>query len=418
MPDRPKPSPPAVDQPGAHLTRGQASEQPTENFDVSLVGRTFDDFELLAELGRGGMGVVYKAWQKSLEREVALKLLLTEHASKPPLLQRFLAEARAAARLTHPNIISIYQVGECLAGPYFVMEFIDGPSLEQLLDRTLPVSWSVALLITVAEAVQHAHDKGTIHRDLKPANVMLHQQKRPIVLDFGLARVMGKGTGMTDPGTVVGTPAYMSPEQAGAETDRIGPHSDVYSLGAILYTLLTGKAPFEGGTTLRTIRRVISPDPPVPVRRLRPEVPPRLEQVCLKCLEKDPGKRYPSAQALAGDLQRFRAAVAKGPPESLRASMPSVLLVAPGGQQVRLFNPKTVIGRAPECDLVVKASEVSKRHCRIVLGPEEVLVEDLGSSNGTFVNGEQVQRAELQDGDELDLGGHTFQVRLSRPGAK
>jgi serine/threonine protein kinase len=386
---------------------------------MSLVGQTFGDFLLTEELGRGGMGVVFKAIQKSLDRPVALKLLLSEHSSNPLLLKRFLEEARAAARLTHPNIVSVYQVGECFAGPYFVMEFIDGPSLEQLLQRTLPIGWTSVLIITVTEAVQHAHEKGIVHRDLKPGNIMLHESKRPVVMDFGIAKVLGKGAGMTQPGAVMGTPAYMPPEQAGDEPSKIGPHSDVYSLGAILYTLLTGKVPFDEGTAFKTILKVISETPPEPVRNLRPEVPPRLEQICMKCMEKDPIKRYPTAHALAEDLKRFRAGLtSKGSSASIRTSLATVVLVAPGGKQVRLFQPATVIGRHHDCDLVVKASEISKRHCRILIAADQVVVEDLGSSNGTFVNGKQVERARLADSDELDLGGHVFTIRFRAGEAK
>jgi serine/threonine protein kinase len=381
-----------------------------------LVGQTFGDFELVAEVGRGGMGVVYKAIQKSLDRPVALKLLLSEHASNPPVLMRFLAEARAVASLTHPNIISIYQVGECPAGPYFVMEFIDGPSLESLLERTLPVHWSVALLVTVSEAVQHAHDRGIIHRDLKPGNIMLHQQKRPVVMDFGIAKVMGGRHGnLTGLGTLIGTPAFMPPEQAGEEPSKVGPHSDVYSLGAILYTLISGKPPYDEGTALKTLMRVVSPQPPPPLRSLRPEVPLRLEQVVMKCLEKDPARRYPSAHALADDLRRFRTAQQSKSSPVVRIPVLSLVLEARGGKQVQLQKSSTVIGRSAECDLVIKASDVSKRHCRIVLGPDLAQVEDLGSINGTFVNGQQVQKAKLHDGDELDVAGHVFTVRLHQP---
>ncbi len=385
----------------------------------SLVGQTFGDFELQAELGRGGMGIVYKAWQKSLERPVAMKLLLSEHASNPQLLARFLAEARAAASLTHPNIVSVFQVGECIAGPYFVMEFIDGPSLESVLERTVPIPWAVALLATVAEAVQHAHEKGIIHRDLKPANIMLQGSKRPVVMDFGIAKLLGKGAGMTQPGTLVGTPSYMPPEQAGEEPDKIGPHSDVYSLGAILYNLLSGKPPFEESSAIRTIYRVLSPDPPESIRLFRPEVPARLEQVCMKCLEKAPARRYASAQALADELKRLRGNLANTAPITTVASgLPSLVLINEGGKQVRLSSPTTVIGRAPECDMVIKASDVSKRHCRILLSANQVVIEDLGSSNGTFVNGEQIERVRLRDGDELELGGHVFKVKMQKGGSK
>jgi serine/threonine protein kinase len=385
----------------------------------SLVGEIFGDFQLQAELGRGGMGVVYKALQKSLDRPVALKLLLAEHSRNPQILARFLAEARAAASLTHPNIVSVYQVGECLAGPYFVMEFIDGPSLESLLQRTLPIPWSVALLITVAEAVQHAHEKGIVHRDLKPANIMLQGSKRPVVMDFGIAKVLKKGAGITQPGVLVGTPSFMPPEQAGEEPDKVGPHSDVYSLGAILYNLLAGKPPFEEVSAIRTIYRVLSPEPPQPIRLFRPEVPPRLEQICMNCLEKDPSRRHASAQALAEELKRMRSALAgKSSEITVRSNQPPIVLISESGKQVRLFTPSTVIGRSAECDLVVKAPDVSKRHCRILLAAGQVVVEDLDSSNGTYLNGEQIERAELHDGDELDLGGHVFKVKVEKGDSK
>jgi serine/threonine protein kinase len=383
----------------------------------SLVGKTFGDFELREEVGRGGMGVVYKAWQKCLERPVALKLLLAEHACNPDLYGRFMAEARAAASLAHPNIVSVYQVGQCVAGPYFVMELIDGPSLETLSQRTLPISWSVSLLITVAEAVQHAHERGIIHRDLKPGNIMLHLSRRPVVMDFGIAKMMGKGTGVnTHPGTLIGTPAYMPPEQADDTPSKvpIGPTSDVYSLGAILYTLLTGKVPYDEGSALRTLMRVLAPTPPPPVRSLRPEVPVRLEQICMKCLEKDQANRYPTAQSLADELKRLRAALGVKPTSSatLRTPLPTVVLVRSRHKPIRLVNPTTTVGRSSECDLVLRTADVSKLHCRILLGPDGVVVEDLGSSNGTFVNGTQIERAPLQDGDELEVGGHVLRVRI------
>ena len=383
----------------------------------SLVGQVFGDFELLEEIGRGGMGVVYKARQRSLERSVALKMLLTQQFTSPAVVPRFLAEARAAASLSHPNIVNVYQVGECDVGHYFVMELIDGQSLEALLsERTIPVSWAVSFLIVVTEAVHYAHTKGIVHRDLKPANVMIDQRRRPIVMDFGLAKFLGKRSGLTQEGAILGTPAYMSPEQADGDPAQVGPASDVYSLGAILYTLLTGRPAYDECTPLKTILKVIATDPPPPVRGLRPDVPPALERICLKCLSKRPADRYPSAQALADDLRRFRAASAN--PQSatsVRTTLPSVVLVSEeSGKQVRLFNATTVLGRSQGCDFVVKAAEVSKRHCRIVLTTDEVVVEDLGSANGTCVNGRPVDRAALADGDRLDLGGRVFQARLGK----
>ena len=384
----------------------------------ALAGRTIGDFEFLQEIGRGGMGVVYKARQTSLDRVVAVKVLLAEHCQNPVLLGRFRAEARAVAGLAHPNIVAVYQVGHCAAGHYFAMEYIDGRSLEAIIqERTVPVAWALSLLIPVAEAIHFAHGKAVIHRDLKPANIMIDQLRRPVVMDFGLAKVVGKSSALTQYGVLMGTPAYMSPEQAGEGGGEVGPASDVYSLGAILYRLLAGRVPYEGRTPLSTLAKVISPKPPPPVRDFRPDVPGALEAICLKCLNKRAGDRYHSAHALAEDLRHFRTAANQTPaPPSARGRLPTVTLVAqPGGKAVQLFQATTVIGRASECDFVLRAADVSKHHCRIVVQENQVVLEDLGSSNGTCVNGRRVKRARLRDGDELDVGGHLFRVRLRAP---
>ncbi len=413
---------------------GRAAPGPTDNLSTaptlspptlstyepgSLVGAMFGDFELLAELGRGGMGVVYKAKQHSLERYVAIKLLLAEHMSNTGVLTRFMTEARSAARLTHPSIVSVYSVGDSPAGPYFVMEFIEGPTFEELSKRTLPFSWILSVMSAVAEAVDHAHEKGIIHRDLKPGNIMLHQQRRPVVMDFGIAKQIHHGKVLTQPGAIIGTPAYMPPEQAGDEPSKIGLHSDVYSLGAILYTLITGKVPFDEGSALRTILKVISPDPPSPVRSIRADCPVQLEQIVSKCMQKDPAKRFPSARALTEELKRARAALANrasSSSTSLRGAIPTVLLTSKStGKSVRLYQQMVTIGRAQDCDLVLKSSEVSKRHCRILIGEDRVIVEDLNSVNGISVNGQQVQKTHLNDGDELDIAGLLFEVRVQRP---
>jgi serine/threonine protein kinase len=246
---------------------------------------------------------------------------------------------------------------------------------------------------------------------------MLQQQKRPVVMDFGIAKVMGHGQGnLTGLGALIGTPAYMPPEQAGEEPSKVGPHSDVYSLGAILYTLLTGKVPYDEGTALKTLMRVVSDKPPEAIRSLRPDVPARLEQIVMKAMQKDPARRYPSAHALADDLRRFRAGQqAKPSSGSLRVALLNVTLVGTDGKPTRLVRPSTIIGRAPECDVVIKASEVSKRHCRVQISHDAAFIEDLGSINGIFVNGRQVQRVQLNDGDELDIAGHVFIVHLQEP---
>jgi serine/threonine protein kinase len=383
----------------------------------SLVGQTLGDFEILEEVGRGGMGIVYKARQISLDRIVALKTLLSEHYRKPHVLARFQAEAKAAAGLNHPNIVNVYQVGQWAAGHYFVMEFIDGRSLQSILrERTVSVPWAASLMVPVAEAVHHAHGKGVVHRDLKPANIMIDKSRRPVVMDFGLAKVAGKSSALTQIGVIMGTPAYMSPEQAGEDASQVGPLSDIYSLGAILYALLAGRPPFSGSTPLATVLKVIAPDPAPPIRDFRPDVPVKLEQLCSKCLSKNPAERLTSAQVLADELRKLRASMGKKSSSiSMKDTLPSVVLVSQqSGEQIRLFSAATVIGRASECDLIVRAKEVSKRHCRIQLEGDQAVVEDLGSANGTLVNGRMVQRAQLEDGDQLDIAGHVFQIRKNR----
>jgi serine/threonine protein kinase len=399
--------PPDDDEPG---------RSPTEP--NSLVGQTFGDFEILEQLGRGGMGVVYKARQKSLDRLVAMKMLLSDYFSKPVRLQRFLAEARAAARLAHPNIVNVYQVGECFAGHYFVMEYIDGPSLDVILDeRRVPIPWAVSLLIPVADAVHYAHSRGIIHRDLKPSNIMIDRKRRPVVMDFGLAKFVGKSAVLTQEGVVMGTPAYMPPEQAHDDGTGVGPTSDVYSLGAILYHLLTGRPPYFEKTALKTVMKLVAPAPPAPVHEYCPDVPGKLEHVCMKCLRKEPDRRYQSAAMLARRLRQISAVLSpKQPASSGQTLLPTALLVARAtGKQVRLFKGTTIIGRSADCDVILRAADVSKRHCQITLEGEEAVVEDLTSANGTSVNGRRVDRATLSDGDTLTIAGHTFEVQLRKP---
>lgn len=262
-------------------------------------------YEIIGLLGRGAMGVVYKARQRGLKRLVALKMILSgKHASAEDLA-RFRAEANAVAQLQHPGIVQIYEVGEDDGRPFFSLEFVDGPSLHQKL-QGMPMSPrdAAALLQKMAEAMAYAHHRGVIHRDLKPANVLLTSDGNPKIGDFGLAKVIEDESGLTWTGAVLGTPSYMSPEQAEGLTQEIGPLSDVYSLGAILYDMLTGRPPFRGTSVMDTLQQLRTRDP-VPPIQLQPSVPRDLETICLKCLEKDRNKRYANASALAEDLQRF-----------------------------------------------------------------------------------------------------------------
>ncbi|MCI0458809.1 MAG: serine/threonine-protein kinase, partial [Gemmataceae bacterium] len=290
--------------------------------------RRFGDYELLEEIARGGMGIVYKAHHSRLNRTVALKVILAGHFASREAVERFQLEARAAAHLDHPGIVPVYEVGEVEGQHFFTMALVGGGSLHQLLaEGPLPPLEAARLVRQVAEAVQYAHDHGILHRDIKPQNILLHRSEgstganlngpgmgtavtspsksgtlTPKLADFGLARTQESALSVT--GEVLGTPSYMPPEQAGGDGKRIGPAADVYALGAVLYCLLTGRPPFQSASVMETMRQVREQEP-VPLRQLNAQVPADLETMCLKCLEKEPGRRYLSAQTLAEELGRF-----------------------------------------------------------------------------------------------------------------
>jgi serine/threonine protein kinase len=263
------------------------------------------DYTIIGELGRGGMGVVYKARQTSLGRLVAIKMMRSNAASSPKELDRFRIEAEAIARLHHPNIVQIHEIKEHDQMPYLVLEFVDGGNLaEQISGKPQSPVWAAELLQIVAHAVHYAHVHGIIHRDLKPSNILMTEEGIPKITDFGLAKRLDVQLGQTSTGAVLGTPSYMSPEQALGESKYVTVAADVYALGAILYELLTGRAPFIGRTQLETLDLVRFEQPIPPSRYVR-DLPPDLEVICLKCLQKDLRRRYDSAAQVAWDLERF-----------------------------------------------------------------------------------------------------------------
>ena len=325
-------------------------------------------YEIERELGRGGMGVVFLARHVALKRDIALKMIRGGADADPDQLERFRVEAEAVAQLQHPNIVQIYEVGEHDGFPFCSLEYVPGGNLAAKLKlQPLPAIKGAALLETLARAIHHAHQKGIVHRDLKPANILLTADGTPKVTDFGLAKRLEDGdSALTRTGAVMGTPAYMAPEQAAGKIHEIGPATDIYALGAMLYELLTGRPPFIGESVIAIIQAVQTAEV-IPPSRLAAGVPRDLETICLKCLEKDPTRRYASALGLAQDLERFRAgepilarresvvrkAIRKVRKRALLASLSVALLVAAGialGMVQRASSAKRVAALSREFD--------------------------------------------------------------------
>src|SRR6266513_1186012 len=272
---------------------------------IARMLKDFGDYELLEEIGRGGQGVVYRARQKSLNRIVALKVIGLAHWATEAHVKRFRLEAEAAASLNHPCIVPIYEVGERDGACYFSMGLVEGGQLDAVAKREpIPIRRAAELIAKLARTVSYAHEHGILHRDIKPGNILLGAKGEPHLTDFGLVRLVETESTVTRTTEVLGTPSYMAPEQASGNNVALTSATDIYGLGAVLYHLLTGSPPFVGGTTYETIK-LLEDNEPRPPRLLNPKVDRELSTICLKCLEKDPKRRYSSALALADDLERW-----------------------------------------------------------------------------------------------------------------
>jgi TolB-like protein/Tfp pilus assembly protein PilF len=365
--------------------RASASQHKTTAQAAELLGE-LGDYELLEEVGRGGQGVVFRARQKSLNRTVALKVIsLGQWASKAHL-KRFRLEAEAAARLEHPGIVPIHEVGERDGSCYFSMKFVEGGQLDEVARREpMPIRRAMELIAKIARIVHYAHEHGILHRDIKPGNILLDAKGEPHLTDFGLARLVESESSVTQTLDVLGTPSYMAPEQAVGNNSAITSVTDVYGLGAVLYQLLTGQPPFAGGTTYETIRLLLNTEPRLP-RLLNPKIDRDLSTICLKCLEKDPKRRYPSALALAEDLGRWLKH------EPIRARHTGVF--ARGRKWVRR-NPSSallvacVVALAVAAGWIVWESELIRRP--VTTGIAVLPFENLGEQkeNAAFADGLQ-----------------------------
>ena len=306
-----EPTPRFVDQPTIIRNRLQAEAAANSSIESDRQSsedpsiREFGDYILLEQIGRGGMGVVYLAQQKSLDRLVAVKMIRRSGETTDDDIRRFISEAQAAARLQHPHIVDVFEIGEMDGEYFFSMEFVTGKDLSRReLQETLNTRKIAEHVKTVAWAIEHAHRNQIVHRDLKPANIIIDEYDQPRVTDFGLAKDTRRTQQLAQEGASIGTPAYMSPEQVTADDDRVGPASDIYSLGAVLYSLLAKRPPFRSRSALATLRQVIRENPILP-SDLDPTIDRRLEAICMKCLKKVPEERYTTAAALADDLDRY-----------------------------------------------------------------------------------------------------------------
>ena len=387
-------------------------------------GHTIGGYQISEEIGQGGMATVYRAYQTQLERWVAVKIMRTTEASSKEFLTRFRREARAVAGLRHPNILTIYDYGEERGIAYIVMEYVPGGTLKAHL-TSQPMEWpdAATLVVPVGRALACAHSEGIVHRDVKPANILLARPDWPMLADFGLVKLVGHQRGITRPGVSIGTPAYLSPEQAAG--DDVDHRSDIYSLSIVLYQLLTGRLPFEADSPIELMLRRLH-ESPTPPRYLNSHITPQLEAIILRALAREPGARHPTMEALVNDLARVpgatgRAALSATPAAPAATARlgalspvagPRLIVAGTGATLLLPVQGEVLIGRGdpqvtprPDVDLGPHGggqAGVSRRHARLLYSTEGWLLEDLHSTNGTFLNSVPVlpgQPVRIQTGD-------------------
>lgn len=373
-----------------------------------LTGTAWGRFQIIEERGRGGMAVVYKAYDGVLQRTVALKVLLSLLAANEEFTRRFRREAVTAANLRHPNIVVIYDVGSHENFQYIVMEYLPGPTLQQEIQSVgaIPMNRCLSILGQLADALDYAHQQGLIHRDVKPANVIIGSRDHATLTDFGLVKA-AKTSKITGQGSALGTLKYMSPEQAaGKELDN---RSDVYSLGVIVYEMLTGESPFTGTTPFQTLQKLMHKPPP-PFAAYNAPVPANIEQIVFRALAKDPDKRFSSAGEFAramletAGVQRPRRQ--RGDTDAITRKV-CLLLLGSDGREFPLYAGHSSVGRDVSNQIIIPHQQVSRQHARIRCKGTDCTVLDLQSTNGTFLNGVQIPPGEprsLRAGDVLGFG--------------
>ncbi|HFD39135.1 MAG TPA: FHA domain-containing protein [Anaerolineae bacterium] len=379
---------------------------------MNLEGSTLGKYQVLEKIGQGGMAQVYKGYDPILERTVALKVLRPEFAADPEFVQRFMREARMAASLKHPNLVTIHDVEQlqdveqAITTHYIVMEFLPGHTLQEEIHRrgALPLERTIEITRALADALDHAHQRGLTHRDVKPSNIMLGPEGQVTLMDFGIVKAAA-GVQLTQEGVRIGTPEYMSPEQAKGQ--KVDHRSDIYSLGIVLYEMLTGRVPFQSASTPGVLYCHIH-ETPTPPSRLASTLPPAVDRVVLQALAKKPEQRFQTAGQLAAQLEKAAQPEKAVAPRPARARPPQTpfKLVDIQGREYPLSGAIS-LGRHPDNHIQLSDRRISRRHAQIICRGAECQVMDLGSSNGTYVNGQRLPANTpypLQPGQWVSLG--------------